>query len=203
LKHLPGSYQIGTLGVVSSLAASNFKVSATAVAGTLDQFTSATSATALNKFFAGYTGTAATVLATNMTSAQIAELVAADIATGGITGTLSLTVAQANTLGTDLNTSATVTVADTGANLAAAAGVTAAQLAGVDTIDASDNAISFTVANAALVTDAKMTLADTVTIADTGANLAAAAGVTVAQTLTLMLSMQATTRLLYQMQISY
>jgi Ca2+-binding RTX toxin-like protein len=72
-----------------------------------------------------------------------------------------------------------VTVTDTGANLAAAAGVTVAQFANVDAIDASDNVLNLTVANAALITNAKLTAADVVTLVDTGANIVAAAATTV------------------------
>lgn len=73
-----------------------------------------------------------------------------------------------------------VTVTDTGANLAAAAGVTVAQFANVDAIDASDNVLNLTVANVTLVTNAKLTGTDVVTLVDTGANLAAVGGITAA-----------------------
>jgi len=54
-----------------------------------------------------------------------------------------------------------------------------AQFANVDAIDASDNVLNLTVANAALVTNAKLTAADVVTLVDTGANIVTAAATTV------------------------
>ena len=72
-----------------------------------------------------------------------------------------------------------VTVTDLGANLAVVGGIVVAQFANVDAIDASDNILNLTVANAALVTNAKLTGADVVTLVDAGATIVGAAATTV------------------------
>lgn len=121
------------------------------------------------------------------TNANIRALTAAQL--GGLTN-IDAVDASDNVLTTDVAQTAAitnakltaadaVTVTDTGANLAAAAGVAVAQFANVDAIDASDNVLNLTVANAALVTNAKLTAADVVTLVDTGANIVTAAATTV------------------------
>ena len=75
----------------------------------------------INAAFGAYSGTTATVTATGMDASQITAVVSgvAKIATGGITGAISLSNVQFGTLSTALNASATLTVTDT--NLAATA----------------------------------------------------------------------------------
>ena len=114
-----------------------------------------------------------------LTAAQLAGLTNIDtvdasdnVLTTDVAQTAAIT--NAKLTGADL-----VTVTDTGANLAAAAGVAVAQYANVDAIDASDNVLNLTVANATLITNAKLTAADVVTLVDTGANIVAAAATTV------------------------
>lgn len=69
----------------------------------------------INTAFGTYDGTTATVIATDMNAGQISAVVSNvnKIATGGITGTISLSNTQFNTLQTALNASATLIVTDT------------------------------------------------------------------------------------------
>ena len=66
----------------------------------------------------------------------------------------------------------TVTVADTGANIGAITAANFTAYANADAYDASDNVLSLNAAQFTAVTSAKLTLGDTVTISDTGANVA-------------------------------
>ena len=113
--------QVGSMGVVSNLSATDFKLPAVAGAGTLLQITSADSAATITSILSGYTGAAATVLATGMDATQIAAVYAYDteISAGGITGTLSVTAAEAaqTSFATALAAGALVTVSDTGTNI--------------------------------------------------------------------------------------
>jgi len=85
---------------------------------------------------------------------------------------LNISVASATTATNGRLTAAdVVTLADTGATLASVAGLTAAAFANVDFVDATDNALALTVSQLATITNAKLTAADLVTLADTGANL--------------------------------
>ncbi len=116
------------------------------------------------------------------TGANIAALTAGQI--GGLAAhgidfinandnVLSLTVAQYNALGSvALTANDAVTIADTGATLAT---LNFAQLAAnnVDFLDATDNVLSLTVAKYQSLGTVHLTAADTVTLADTGANIAA------------------------------
>lgn len=70
---------------------------------------------AINTAFGAYEGTSATVIATDMNASQITAVVSnsGKIAAGGITGTISLSNTQFNTLQTALNADATITVTDT------------------------------------------------------------------------------------------
>ncbi len=91
---------------------------------------------------------------------------------------LSLTVAQLTGLVSDsvvLTSADAVTLADTGANIAAQTAAAIALLAGlgIDAIDASDNVLSLTVEKASALGDVALTAGDTVTVADTGAAIAA------------------------------
>jgi hypothetical protein len=91
------------------------------------------------------------------------------------TNALSLTVAQYLALGTVALTAAdVVTLADTGANLASLSAAQFAALAGngIDRIDATDNALSLSVAQYLALGTVTLTVADVVTLADTGPNLA-------------------------------
>lgn len=93
---------------------------------------------------------------------------------------ISLTVAQEVTADAKLVVADAITVADTGANIAA---MNVVQLGSgmIDTIDASDNAISLSVAQEA-VADAKLVVADAITVADTGANIAGMSAAAMAST---------------------
>ena len=84
---------------------------------------------------------------------------------------ISLTVAQELAADSKLVTADVITVADTGGAIAAKS---ATQLGSskIDVIDATNNAISLTVAQE-LATDSKLVAADVITIADTGAAIAA------------------------------
>ena len=90
---------------------------------------------------------------------------------------INVTAAQATVAANvaKLQATDTIAVVDTGANITA---MTSVQLgeAKVDTYNASDDAVSFSVAQITAVTNAKLTAADVVTVADTGANLAANVG---------------------------
>ncbi len=110
-----------------------------------------------------------------LTAGQIAALVNID-AIDATDNVLSLSVAQYNALGgITLTAGDTVTLADTGANLAALTAGQIGALAGnnIDKIDATDNALSLTVAQYNALGTVALTAGDTVTLADTGANLAA------------------------------
>jgi Ca2+-binding RTX toxin-like protein len=121
------------------------------------------------------------------TGAHLATLSAGAIAALGSLGVdildatdnvLALTVAQYTSLGTvHLTAADAVSLTDTGANLAT---LTTSQISGlsagnIDTMDASDNAIAFTAAQALALVSSGITdsASDTITIADTGANIAA------------------------------
>jgi hypothetical protein len=89
---------------------------------------------------------------------------------------LNLTVDQFLGLGTvELATGDLVTLADSGANIAALSAADLATLGsmGVDALDATDNALSLTVEQAQALGSVTLAAADVVTLADTGANLAA------------------------------
>src|SRR5262249_52420655 len=72
----------------------------------------------------------------------------------------------------------TVTIADTGANIAALTSAQLGQLSahGVDRIDASDNAISFSIAQMNALGTGVLTGADVITLTDTQSNLQALSG---------------------------
>ncbi|WP_022675590.1 hypothetical protein [Novosphingobium sp. B-7] len=84
--------------------------------------------------------------------------------------------------GTALTGADVITLADTGATLAALAAGTIGDLAqlGIDRIDATDNALALTVAQLDALDTIALTQADSVTLADTGANLAALSAATIA-----------------------
>jgi hypothetical protein len=119
------------------------------------------------------------------TGANLAALSASEIAALADAGidkidatdnVLSLTVAQFQGLGTvELASGDVVTLADTGTAIAALSASALAELGtlGVDRIDASDNTLSLTVDQAQALGSVALTASDTVTLADTGANLAA------------------------------
>ena len=93
---------------------------------------------------------------------------------------MSISAAKAAALvaqsGLSIATGDTVTLSDTGAAIAALSATEIGGLAahGVDKIDASTDALSLTVAQylALIATTTTLTAADTVTLADTGANIA-------------------------------
>jgi len=145
-----GSVQVGSVGVVNGLLSSDFNVNVTSA------------------------NTNATVLATNMTSTQIAQLVTdvANLASTSITGTISLTVADEHTLTAALNTSAVVTVSDTGAHIVGGLANLASEVSKIDTISQTDtSAMSMTVADEHTLTGV-LTAADNVNIADTSSHIA-------------------------------
>ncbi len=89
-----------------------------------------------------------------------------------------LTVALATALALDLTAFNPITVTATGAQITAAAGVggtiaanDVAQPGEIDFVDATDNVLTLTNAQFGVLTNARLTLADAVTVADTGANL--------------------------------
>src|SRR5579885_1307175 len=111
-----------------------------------------------------------------LTATQIGQLAGNQIdAIDATDNALSLTVAQYNALGSvTLTAGDTVTLADTGAHIAA---LTAGQIgalagAGIDAIDATDGALSLSIAQYNALGTVSLTADDTVTLADTGANLA-------------------------------
>jgi hypothetical protein len=164
---------IGSIGVVASLTSADFRVNDAAAAGILTP-NKALTASEMNTAFTAYSGTAATADLTGFSAAQLAEVVigAADFAAGGITGTVSLTAAQSHSLVTALNSSATVTVSDTGSAINTGLANIVADIAKIDTIDASDaTAIVLAVADATAITNTKLTLGDTVNLTDTAGNI--------------------------------
>jgi Ca2+-binding RTX toxin-like protein len=112
-----------------------------------------------------------------LTAAQFGTLAGKNVdALDASDNVLSLTVGKYLALGTTALTSTdTVTLADTGANIATLTSTQISGLAGkgVDRIDATDNAFSLTVAKYQALGSVALTTADVVTLADTGANLAA------------------------------
>ncbi|HEY2069725.1 MAG TPA: hypothetical protein VGG48_09250 [Rhizomicrobium sp.] len=93
-------------------------------------------------------------------------------------GTLNLSVAQVGALfatSTHFQASDTVTVVDLGANISAlgSAQIGAMAAEGIDKIDASDNALTLSIAQFNALDTVKLTSADIVTLADTGANISA------------------------------
>ena len=131
--------------------------------------------------------TAADAVTLADSGAIIAAISAANISTLATKGldfinatddVLSLTVAQYSALGTiALTAGDAVTLADTGANIAAlsSGAIGGLAAANVDTINSSTDALSLTVAQylALIPTTTTLTAADTVTLADIGANIAA------------------------------
>jgi RTX calcium-binding nonapeptide repeat (4 copies) len=109
-----------------------------------------------------------------LSAVQIGQLAAHGIDTIDTTdNALTLNAAQFAALGTIvLAAGDTVTLADTGASLAALDFATLAAK-GVDVLDATDNAMSLTVAKYQSLGTVTLTQADTVTLADTGAHIAA------------------------------
>ena len=112
-----------------------------------------------------------------LTATQIGELAAINVdAIDASDNVLTLSVAQLEALGgVTLAPGDTVTLADTGANLAALT-VTQidAQAGAVDVLDATDDVLTISVAqfNHIIDDDIALTMGDTVTISDTAANLA-------------------------------
>ena len=123
--------------------------------------------------------TTSDVVTLSDTGSAIAAMSVADIAglaakfidrIDSVNGVLSLTVAQYQALGTvTLTADDTITLADTGANLAALSGSQLAALAGkgIDRIDATDNALSLTLAKLQALGTVALVAADVVTLADT------------------------------------
>jgi hypothetical protein len=147
-----GSVKIGSIGAGTGITHADVLVSTVAAAGTID--------------------------ATGLTATEIAALVtdAANVAAGGIKGTVSLTSAQviasgvAAALGT---TGSTVTVSDTGANINTnLAALITAKLA-IDLIDASDSTpIVLAVADAKAITNTKLAgTGDVINVTDSVTNL--------------------------------
>ena len=110
-----------------------------------------------------------------MTTAQFAALAAHGVdAIDASDNVLSLTVAQYQALGAVTLTAAdAVTLADSGAHLSALTAAQIGALTNIDVFDATDNAYSLTVAQYNALGSIALAGADTVTLADTGANLAA------------------------------
>jgi Ca2+-binding RTX toxin-like protein len=108
---------------------------------------------------------------------QIVALAAQGIASIDATdNALSLTAAQFNALGTvTLTATDAVTLTDTGAALVGLSATQIGQLAakGIDAIDASDNALSLSLAQFNALGTVNLTMSDTVTLSDTGAALGA------------------------------
>lgn len=123
--------------------------------------------------------TTSDVVTLSDTGTAIAAMSVADIAglaakfidrIDSVNGVLSLTVAQYQALGSvTLTADDTITLADTGANLAALSGSQLAALAGkgIDRIDATDNALSLTLAKLQALGTVALVAADVVTLADT------------------------------------
>jgi hypothetical protein len=87
-------------------------------------------------------------------------------------GSLSVTAAQVSALGaTTIDSANSVTLADTGAHIAAVSSFATFAAHGVDTIDATDNVLSISLAQFNALGAVTLTLADTVTLADTGATI--------------------------------
>jgi len=132
--------------------------------------------------------TAADTVTISDTSAHIATLNFATLAGKNIdvlniTGAFSLTVAKYESMGAvKFSAPSTITLFDTGANLGALTATQIAALAGngIDKIDASDNVLSLTVAQYNALGTVTLTQSDTVTLADTGAHIAALSSTTIA-----------------------
>src|SRR5213078_4676678 len=109
------------------------------------------------------------------------DLVTLNVAQVLALGTVVLTAADVVTLADTgaklaaLTPAGLATLGDSGANLAALSTVSIGALAGkgVDRIDATDNALSLSVAQALALGMVGLTAADVVTLADTGAHLKA------------------------------
>ncbi len=129
--------------------------------------------------------TAADLVTLADTGANLAGMSAAAIATSAGNGvdridatnnTLALTVAQYQALGPiALNSADVVTLADTGANLAALSSAAIAALSGlgIDGLDATDNLLSLTLTQYQALGMTTLTSADVVTLTGTGAALGA------------------------------
>ncbi|MFN4014210.1 MAG: choice-of-anchor I family protein [Reyranella sp.] len=120
-----------------------------------------------------------------LTPAEIAQLAARGVdAIDAGNGKLSLSIAQFNALGkVALTASDVVTLADTGANLAALMPAALAQLAarGVDRIDATDDVLSLSVAKLQALGPVALAAADQVVLRDTGAQIQALTPAEIAQ----------------------
>ena len=137
--------------------------------------------------------TPADALTLRMTSAEFAAFTATDFTSfaaafvdvldvdGATNSAVSVSAAKAAALvatgspGLSIATGDIVTLSDTGANIS---GLTAGQIGqlgahGIDTIDATDDVLSLTVAQYQALGAVTLTAADVVTLADTGANIAA------------------------------
>jgi hypothetical protein len=135
-------------------------------------------------------GDAVTLTASGGALAALSALDLAALAGRGIdridagNDALTLSVAQVLLLGAvALTAGDTVTVADTGATLAGLPAPTLAFLAakGVDRIDATDNVLALSVAQLQALGAMTLTAGDGVTLADTGANLAALTATAIGQ----------------------
>ena len=86
----------------------------------------------------------------------------------------TLTVAQLTALGVvDFTAASSVTLSDTGANIAGVANFATFASHGIDVLDASDNALTISTTQFGALGTTTLTAGDTVTLADTGASLAA------------------------------
>jgi hypothetical protein len=110
-----------------------------------------------------------------LSAAQIGALAAAGIdSIDASDNALALNIAQLQALGTvKLTLADSVTLADTGAHLAAltASQIGALTAGGIDFIDATDDVLSLTIAQAKQLHQVRLTASDTVTLADTGTNI--------------------------------
>ena len=197
-----GGIQIGSIGSVANVQASDIKVNVDAGAGILPTITSAMSATALTAFFNAYIGNTAPVVATSMDASQLAVVVinAADIGAAGITGTIgaisSADYKTLNTTTTRIATAANITLTDI--TIADAATLVTMNTAQTGFVDASTvtTITTATIAQAKvlLVTDngtsgdkvahasnVAVTLSDVGIVADTDEILGATTGVVTTQ----------------------
>ena len=196
---LTGGNTVTLLDARASIEALTAAQLAAYVAQGVDDFTAAGNKLHLTELqVAAVLGTSATFAGTGSVSlidsgTNIAELTAVQfgqLAAHGVghidatNNVLTLTIAQYSGLGTTTLTSSNdVTLYDTGANLGALTSVQLAHLAakGIDTIDATDNVLSLTIAQYNALGSVSLTQADAVTLSDTGARLSALTALQLAQ----------------------
>lgn len=113
------------------------------------------------------------IIATGATQTEVVSMTinASKIADSGITGSINLTAAQSQVLAANLATSATVTVTDTGVNIAASIANLVVNIVKIDNIDAIDNSLTLNTAQFNAIGDARLTTSDVITVSDSIANI--------------------------------